>query len=310
MSSGRSSWNFTSNLMGSNNRPPFEKLYAYLFIAGLAYMIADLAILKVRPEMLPKKSAKSRAVKNNFIVRRSSDYNSITSKNIFNKDGIIPPTLASEGKSEGGNLDGPAVASSLPLNLKGTIVHLDPKKSVASIEIKSKSKIVPFKVGDSIEGLAVITEISRRKVIFINSSSNNKEFIEIPLSLKLNLGLKSKKSKIEVSNAGRFQYSMKRSDVKKYTSNLTDVLKQARMQPNMGPGGRIQGFRFDWIQPDSIFSKLGFKVGDVIKGVDGEPINDPAKAMEAYRAFKSADKLTLDIVRDGQSDTIEYSITE
>ena len=311
MATGRSSWDFTSKLMGSSNRPPFEKLYSYIFIAGLAYMIADLAVIKVRPEMLPKKSPSTRPIKNDFVESKNfSQYTTIARRNVFDKDGKIPPALANEGKSDEGSLDGPAVASNLPLSLKGTIVHFNPKKSVASIEVKSKNKIMPFKVGADIEGLAIVKQISRRKVIFINSSNNKKEYIEIPLSLKLNIGFKSSATSGEVSKSGRYQYSMKKSDVKKYTSNLTDVLKQARMQPNMVPGGRIEGFRFDWIQPNSIFEKLGFKVGDIIKGVDGEPINDPRKAMEAYRAFKNADRLKLDIIRKGQPDTIEYSITE
>ncbi len=103
---------------------------------------------------------------------------------------------------------------------------------------------------------------------------------------------------------------MKRSDLEKYTSDLPSILKQARMVPNIipGSGGRVEGFRFVSIEPDSIFSKLGFKPGDVIKGVNNEPISSPTQAMEMYNTLKSSERLTLGVNRDGKDETFDYTI--
>ncbi|MCB0357383.1 MAG: PDZ domain-containing protein, partial [Bdellovibrionales bacterium] len=101
-----------------------------------------------------------------------------------------------------------------------------------------------------------------------------------------------------------------RGDLDKYTSDLPSILKQARMVPNIipGSGGKIDGFRFVSIQPDSIFAKLGFKPGDIIKGVNDEAVTSPTQAMEMYQSMKSSDRLNLNISRDGKDEVFDYTI--
>jgi len=89
-----------------------------------------------------------------------ADYNAITDRDIFNEDQKIPPALAS-GKDD--NLDRPAVPSQLPIQLLGTIVHVDPKKSIATVNLTSKSMSSSYKVGEDIEGMAKVTKIERKK---------------------------------------------------------------------------------------------------------------------------------------------------
>ena len=82
------------------------------------------------------------------------------------------------------------------------------------------------------------------------------------------------------------------------------------MVPNIvpGSGGKIDGFRFVSIQPDSIFSKLGFKPGDIIKSVNDEEVTSPTQAMEMYQSLKSSDQLNLSVTRDGRDETFDYRI--
>ena len=75
-----------------------------------------------------------------------------------------------------------------------------------------------------------------------------------------------------------------------------------------GSGGEIQGFRFVWIKPGGTFEKLGFAVGDVIKGVNGEEINDPRKAMEAYQALRDSNNFNINMSRKGKDEDFQYSL--
>ena len=89
-----------------------------------------------------------------------------------------------------------AVKSQLPLTLEGTIVHLNPEKSVATIVSRNANESKAYKVGDSIKNLIQrITKIQRRRVEFINSNSNRLEFIEIPTDEKLTLNFKAPATK-------------------------------------------------------------------------------------------------------------------
>jgi general secretion pathway protein C len=72
----------------------------------------------------------------------------------------------------------------------------------------------------------------------------------------------------------------------------------------------VDGFRFVAIQPNSIYEKLGFKPMDVIKGVNGQPVNSPTQAMELYNALKSESRIELKVERNGRDETFKYDVND
>jgi general secretion pathway protein C len=233
----------------------------------------------------------------------------ITERNIFNADGLIPPPL---GATDGDDmLNRTPVLSQLPIQLLGTIVHFNPKMSIATVSLTSKSMSSSYKVDEDIEGMAKVVKIERKKLIFVNANNNRLEYVEIPEDQLLSFGVQSTKSQTGeiVEQRGRFDFSVRRSDVEAQTQNLSSLLQQARMEPVFSPDGiGVDGFRFANIQPGSIFEKLGFKAGDMIKSVNREPVNSPTKAMEMYGLLKSSSQVQLGVVRDGREETFNYSI--
>ena len=262
--------------------------------------------------MLPNQAPPARIQKpRETLVKERSDYLIITQRNPFNSDGVIPPPLSSEGGEE--TDDGVPVLSQLPLTLVGTIVHLDPKRSVATIQNRGKSvndQYVAYQVDDEIKGLAKILSIERKKVIFRNLNNNRKEYIEIKDDAQVKLGFQTAKTQDEEVKQEGSRFILKRSDVDKHTSNLPDLLQQARAVPNIipGSGGQVDGFRLLEIDEGSIFEKLGLKKMDIIKGVNGEPVNSPAKAMELYNELKTSNRIDIEVERNGRTETMNYLI--
>jgi general secretion pathway protein C len=169
-------------------------------------------------------------------------------------------------------------------------------------------------VGEEIESMARVTKIERRKIVFRNLNNQRLEYIEIPKNASVTFGMKAPAAANagEVQHDGQFTFTMRRSILSKYTSDMGAVLQQARMVPNIvpGSGGRVNGFRFVAIQPGSIYEKLGFKPMDVIKAVNGEAVNSPTKAMELYNALKSDNRISLTIERNGQDVPFTYNVTD
>ena len=303
---------FTSWKKGSKNRPPLEAFYVYFLALFAGFMIADLGILYVRPAMLPTQvppMKPTHAIRQQFTS--IDQYNRIRDRNIFNQDGKIPQPFTSDGSTQ--PVDTVPVASQLPLKLEGTLVHANPKKSVATITPKSKGKAESFMVDAEIENMARITKIERRKVIIRNLNNQRLEFIEIPQSSALTFGVKDPiTTGEEVQKKGEFEFTMRRADINKYTADLGSVLQQARMVPNIvpGTGGRVEGFRFVAIQPGSIYEKLGFKPDDVIKSVNGEPVDSPARAMELYNALSKENRINLTVNRGGRDESFKYEIPD
>ena len=300
-----------------------RKVFPYAVSLFIGYMIADIAILSVRSKMFPVDSppvsGKTRLSKRN---KSSEMYNIIVKRNIFNSDGTIPDPLRDEEKPsedvvEDVNQFTPTLTS-LPLELKGTIVHRNPRKSVATIMAKGRksSNGTSFQVKDKAYDMIEVLAIERRKVIFRNLNSGKKEYVDIPDGRKA--AKKSRRGDSKVSNLPEVDsesdnITLKRSDISKYTDNISEILRQARMVPNKGPGGEINGFRFVSIQKGSVYEKLlGFKRGDVIKEVNGQPVNSPSRAMELYNAMKDVgtDKIQIGLERNGVVKNKTYSITD
>lgn len=298
---------------GKKGRPPFEAFYIYILAMMSGYLIADLSILAVRPSMLPTQAPPSRPARMTQRPQVSEgQFQAVLDRNIFNADKKIVPPLTSDGSGQEGGVDAPPVASQLPLKLEGTLVHLNPKKSVASIGSKTKNEISAYMVDQEIENMAKVTSIERRKVIFRNLNNHRLEYIEIPKDTAVTFGVKDPQVAEEVQRKGEFDMTMRRADLLKYTSDMGSILQQARMVPNIvpGSGGRVEGFRFVAIQPGSIFEKLGFKPMDVIKKVNNDDVNSPTKAMELYNALKTEGNIRLTVERNGRDETFNYNISE
>ena len=297
-------------------RPPFEWLYAYLLALLLGYWLADLGILYMRqnflssniPTIPPRRQPPP-------ISPLRTAYNNITDRNIFDADGVIPPPLSSTGEEEAAAPTNEPVLSRLPLKLIGTIVHINPAKSVATIQVQNRG-VIPYIPNDDIETMATLLKVERNVAIFRNLQNNRLEYIEIKAQgLKLavqgpNAGAAPTGGDGAVQGQGN-NFSLKRSDLNQYMENLPALLQQARAVPNIDPGtGVVDGFRLVDIQPGSIYERLGLRRNDLIKGVNGEPVNDPAKAMELYNRLRTDANVAINIERDGRQETLNFSITE
>jgi general secretion pathway protein C len=108
----------------------------------------------------------------------------------------------------------------------------------------------------------------------------------------------------DIRSVGPNQYVLKRSDLNKVTGNLGALASQARIVPSK----KDNGFKIFSIAKDSLFGKIGIQNGDVLKSINGIELSSPDKALEAYSRLQSASKLSLDIIRKGQNETLEYTI--
>ncbi|OFZ10945.1 MAG: hypothetical protein A2Z20_08835 [Bdellovibrionales bacterium RBG_16_40_8] len=307
---------FLTRAQKPTTRPPLEKYYVFFLAIMIGYVVADLGLLYVRPMLLPKEDQQENQPvkpfqKSQIRSHTLTEYNVITSRNIFNEDGKIPTALGAQEKSTD-NSERPAVLSQLPIQLLGTIVHFNPKMSIATINISSKGISMSYKVDEEIENLARITKVERKKLTFINLNNNMPEYIEIPDDAGMNFGLQESsapQSSGVIEQKGRYDFAIKRTDLNSLTQNLSQLLQQARMEPVFSPDGiGVDGFRFVNIQQGSVFEKLGFKIGDMIRSVNGEPVNSPTKAMEMYNLLKTSNSVQLGVDRDGREERFNYSI--
>lgn len=84
-----------------------------------------------------------------------------------------------------------------------------------------------------------------------------------------------------------------------------DVLTAARYVPEQVDGA-VVGFKVFGVRPGSPLARLGFRNGDVVRGVNGSPIASIEQATAAAAAHASADALRFEVLRAGA--TIEVVV--
>ncbi|HYT86820.1 MAG TPA: PDZ domain-containing protein, partial [Burkholderiales bacterium] len=83
-----------------------------------------------------------------------------------------------------------------------------------------------------------------------------------------------------------------------------EFLSQALIVPNPGGGG----FLVREVQSGSLYEKLGLRPGDVIRNVNGRPITNMDDVMRLYQQFGSAERVLVDVQRQGRSETLYYDM--
>lgn len=231
----------------------------------------------------------------------------IIARNIFNSDGLIPKPLASDGEEE---FDpSKARPTQLPLTLLATIVLEVPDQSIAAFRVGGVDGPRSFRVGQAIEGLATLVKVERGRVYVRNLATNGLEYVDMPIESTLAVGEPGHMIMGEgITRESETEYRVERGELKRLTDDLPSLLRSALAVPNTGPDGKVNGFRVMSMEPDSIFAKLGIRPMDVIKSVNGQPIDSPSKAIELYNSLRDARSISLGIERDGKLAESNYSI--
>jgi len=104
---------------------------------------------------------------------------------------------------------------------------------------------------------------------------------------------------------GGNQYTVDR-DTMTQQMQRPEFLTQALVVPNAGGGFLVRE-----IQPGSVYEKLGVRVGDVIRSVNGQAINNMEEVMKVYQqlgGLQQAGNVTLEVSRAGRTEVLHYSL--
>ena len=106
-------------------------------------------------------------------------------------------------------------------------------------------------------------------------------------------------------SGGKFMVDQK--EVLASTENMNQILTQARAVPYLEQGKTV-GFKISEIVPGSIYEKIGLVNGDVIQKVNSQEVDDPAKFFQLYQGLRNERNISIDLIRSGQRQTLNYEI--
>ncbi len=103
------------------------------------------------------------------------------------------------------------------------------------------------------------------------------------------------------------KWAVDQREVASNTENMNQILTQARALPYV-ENGKTAGFRISEIVPGSIYEKIGLQNGDVIQKINAQDMDDPGKFFQLYQGLKEEKNITIDLMRAGQRQTLNYEI--
>jgi len=112
---------------------------------------------------------------------------------------------------------------------------------------------------------------------------------------------------IRVERLGDNQFAIDEAGVTQLTTNINQYMTQVRLIPFF-EGNKSAGYRIAAIRPGTTFEQLGFQGGDVLQQVNGLDVSSPEKLYTIFQNLKDEKKVSVNILRQGQKNTLTYEI--
>jgi len=241
------------------------------------------------------------------VTRPRTFYEAISRRDIFN---LVPVT---EAPAE--------VATNLHIHLLGTST-LSLSQPFIIVEDDNNHEQSLYRMGDDIPDAGKLVGVYKDHAIVLHEgrrikiempAEDNGAPAEVPRPFGLpgatfRRFMRGRGNQSGVREINPNRYVLDRSTVNNNLNNLAALFTQVRAIPNLGPDGQSHGFKLSEIQPDSIFQQIGLRDGDVLTGVGGQSVGDPAQAMQLLASLRNQNSVSLTVMRGGQAVQLQYNI--
>ena len=278
---------------------------AFLSVKGF-YRVA---IERLRVEPVPVNAGELLNRPGISAVAAGRDYTVIAKRNLFDIKVKVKQPVVKQKESE------PLKVTRLQLKLWGTIAGSGTQRAAIIEDGKTRKQLL-LREGDQIQ-TAVVKKISRGEVLLAVNGKNEVLLIEKPIGAKggakgggddPNLPLPEA---IPADDAGippdGELVTIDRETVQSAMQNVNELMKQARVRPHF-TDGKPDGLRLSAVRPGSLFRQIGLQSGDIITGVNGEPIESVDDALRFYTSLKNADDVALQLRRGGVERSLNYRV--
>ncbi len=230
-------------------------------------------------------------------------------QNTFSLQPLLAAHLFGQVSQElrGGRLENLPI-SSLNLVLTGVIASASGGYALISVNGQTQE---PFGVGQTVTGNAVLQAVYPDRVVIQRNGVLESLMLEgaensPPAQWTPPVAARRPAAVPEniVRETGANRYTVEREQL---TAQMRtpDFLRQATMIPSSGGG-----FLVSQMQPGSLYEKLGLRAGDVIKTVNGQPVNSAEDAIRLYQQIPGVGAVQMEITRDGKSEHLYYQFAQ
>jgi general secretion pathway protein C len=226
----------------------------------------------------------------------------------------LPSRLPSAGAKSGSQ------APRTAFLLVGTIVSSNPTARRAILWANGMKLPKAFREKEEVEPGAVLSSVERDKVWL--TRGGDREMLEIlPVGSKARFSPSSAPGApqatvaspsqapgdIRVERLADNRFAIDEAGVAQLSGNFNQFMTQVRMVPYF-EGNKAAGYRLTAIRPGTTFERLGFQGGDILQQVNGVDLSSPEKISSIFQNLKDQKKVSVNILRQSQKNTLTYEI--
>lgn len=264
--------------MNINFNKIFKNMTPYIYVVLSAYIFNLILFF-----YLPKSGVSF--VENSFSALDYKKYDFYVSNNKNQKDGLETKNTQIQNLSK--------------YDLKA-IYFTSSTKGWIIVEEKGQNASYILTLGEQIDGY-VLSTLFKDYVIF---QKNKKDYkLEIAEKELVNF----EQTKTEEFKAKDNGAVISRSYLNSYITNVDKIWNSISIK-EIKNADKITGFQIEKITPNTVFSKLGLKDGDVIKSINNRALDSYAEALNVYNNIGNTMNLNIEILRNNETMELNYEI--
>lgn len=121
------------------------------------------------------------------------------------------------------------------------------------------------------------------------------------------LGITAADMESNIHQVSETSYTINRTLVDRLLANQAALMSAARVIPHE-EDGRVVGVKIYGIRRSSLLGHLGIQNGDMMRTINGYDLTDPTAVLDAYSHLRTADQISISVMRRGQPVTMDYGI--
>ncbi len=226
---------------------------------------------------------------------------------------VVPPEQAQASGREG--IEKGARESRLDLKLRGVVASTQDGLGHAIIEHRKQQAVYAVDDKLPVSGNVVLAKVMQRQVVLDNGGTY--ELLTLFEDSELDTQLPASSAPVatereprridkRVDDGASALARSYREQLYRDPQSLAEVVSVNAVREN----GELLGYRIAPGARREQFEQLGFRSGDLVTGINGIALNDPANTMRLYQTMRTAAEATFELQREGELLTLSVSLDD
>jgi type II secretory pathway component PulC len=199
--------------------------------------------------------------------------------------------------------------STLDVRLMATLVAEPAEFSSALVDEHDGGLPKTYSYGDALQGREIVAIEDRR--VGLKRPDGTIEYLTFDAAggeAPVEAAASPEVGEEEIAQLGSNKFAVSRSLFDQYLGSPELIASLGRARLHKGPDGQYDGYQLNRLADDSVVQQLGIQNKDVIRSVNGQPLNSLQSAMNAYTTMQADSNFCFEVDRNGSTMELCYDV--